>query len=129
MYNKISFNARGLEALGVRASQYGSLLIPVVMSKLPQDIRLKIARKTSKEVWEISEIFDVIRNEVEAREMSDAVKVVQSDKSKFPNKPPSLSTFLFNNGPNKPIIKCVYCGGDHYSASCAKVADKTSLHG
>ena len=126
VYDKISVNVRGLEALGVRASQYGSLLIPVVMSKLPQDIRLQIARKTSKEVWEISEILDVIRNEVEAREMSDGVKVVQSDKSKFPSKPPSLSTFLVNNGPNKPNIKCVYCSGDHYSASCAKVADKSS---
>ena len=44
-YDKISVNVRGLEALGVRASQYGSLLIPVVMSKLPQDVRLQIARK------------------------------------------------------------------------------------
>ena len=59
--------------------------------------------------------------------MSDGVKVVQSDKSKVPSKPPSLSTFLVNNRPNKPNIKCVYCGGDHYSASCAKVADK--FHG
>ena len=36
LYNKISINVRGLEALGVNSSQYGSLLIPVVMSKLPR---------------------------------------------------------------------------------------------
>ena len=81
MYDKINVNVRGLEALGVKASQYGRLLIPVVMSKLQQDIRLQIARKTSKEVWEISKILYVIRNEVEAREISDSVKVVQLHKS------------------------------------------------
>jgi hypothetical protein len=74
VYDRISVNVRGLEALGVKASQYGSLLIPVLMSKLPQDIRFQIARKTSKEVWDISEILDVIRNEVEAREMSEGEK-------------------------------------------------------
>ena len=126
VYDEMSVNIHGLEALGVKASQYCNWLIPIVMSKLPQDIRLQIARKTSKEVWEISEILDVIRNEVEAREMSDGVKVVQSDKSKFPSKPSSLSTFVVHNGPNKPNIKCVYCGGDHYSASCTKVPDKSS---
>ena len=86
-YDKIS-----IEALGVKASQHGSLLIPVVMSTLPQDIHLQIAGKTSKEVWEISKILDVIQNEVKAQETSDGVKVVQSDKSKFPNKPSFLST-------------------------------------
>ena len=33
-YDKVS----GLEALGVDASGYGSLLIPVIMAKLPRDV-------------------------------------------------------------------------------------------
>ena len=70
VYDKISINVRGLEALGVNSSQYGSLLIPVVMSKLPQDVRLQIARNTAQDVWEMSE-----RKEVEAREIGDGIKV------------------------------------------------------
>ena len=38
VYDKISLNVRGLESLGVSSSQYGSLLIPVIMSKLPQEV-------------------------------------------------------------------------------------------
>ena len=71
VYDKISINVRGVEALGVNSSQYGSLLIPVVISKLPQDVRLQIARNTAQDVWEMSELLSVIRKEVEAREISD----------------------------------------------------------
>ena len=75
LYDKISINVRGLEALGVNSSQYGSLLIPVVMSKLPQDVRIQIARNTSQGVWEMSPLLDVIRKEVEEREISESVRV------------------------------------------------------
>ena len=40
VYDKISANIRGLESLGVSSNQYGSLLIPVIMSKLPHEIRV-----------------------------------------------------------------------------------------
>ena len=67
---------RGLESLGVTAEQYGSMrmLIPVVMSKLPTEIRVQIARLTSSEVWSIREMLELIRKEVEAREASEHVK-------------------------------------------------------
>ena len=38
LYDKISVNIRGLEALGVQSEQYGSLLIPIIMAKLPDEI-------------------------------------------------------------------------------------------
>jgi len=40
VYDKIMINIRGLEALGVTSEQYGSLLIPVIMTKFPSEIRL-----------------------------------------------------------------------------------------
>ena len=43
VYDKISVNVRGLEAIGVTADQYGSFLIPVIMGKLPADVRIQIA--------------------------------------------------------------------------------------
>ena len=58
VYDKISINVRGLEALGVKSSQYGSLLIPVIMAKLPQEVRVQVARNTAEDVWEISDIVD-----------------------------------------------------------------------
>ena len=62
VYDKISINEHGLESLGVSSSQYGSLLlIPVIMSKLLQEVRIQVARNTAQEVWQMSDILDVIR--------------------------------------------------------------------
>ena len=43
VYDQINVHVRGLRFLGISSDQYGSLLIPVIMSKMPSDIRLKIA--------------------------------------------------------------------------------------
>ena len=131
VYDKISVNVRGLESLGVSSSQYGSLLIPVIMSKLPQEVRIQVARNTAQEVWQMSGILDVIRQDVEAREISEGVKV-NADKPKQTYnqmKTPSAAALIakVNEGtrpsPAGTQIKCAYCGGGHYSASCNRVTD------
>ena len=132
VYDKISINVRGLASLGVNSTQYGSLLIPVIMSKLPQEVRIQVARNTAREVWEMSELLDVIRQEVEAREISEGVKtnVNNTEKPKQPQlKLPPSSLALVAEGGTQPTsmpgnrIKCVYCRGEHYSASCERVTD------
>ncbi|XP_078368716.1 uncharacterized protein LOC144652543 [Oculina patagonica] len=124
VYDKISINVRGLASLGVNCTQYGSLLIPVIMSKLPQEVRIQVARNTAREVWEISELLDVIRQEVEAREISEGVKtnVNTTEKPKQPQfkLPPTANTLVSMQG-KEFQIRCVYCNGEHYSASCPKV--------
>ena len=35
VYNKINVNIRGFASLGIKSEQYGSFLIPVIMTKLP----------------------------------------------------------------------------------------------
>ena len=61
VYEKISVNVRGLEAIGVTADQYGSFLIPVIMGKLQADVRLQIARVTTQEVWDVEETLQVVK--------------------------------------------------------------------
>ena len=67
-------NVRGLSALGVGAEQYGSLLIPVMMAKLSNNVRLCIAHETQDDVWKMEDLLKAIKLEVEARETSDGVK-------------------------------------------------------
>ena len=61
VYDKLNVNVRGLETLGVKSDQYGSLLILVIMAKLPSDVRPQVARKAKKDVWEIGELLEIIR--------------------------------------------------------------------
>ena len=122
VYDKVSVNVRALEALGIQSEQYGSLLIPVIMSKLPSDVRLQIARKTEKDVWVIKDLLEIIQRKVEARELSEQVKA-NSEIKKPPPFSPKLPTAsaLTTQEATGVSIKCAYCGRQHYSASCETV--------
>ena len=74
VYDKINVNIRGLDSLRIKAEQYGSLLIPIIMTKLPPDLRLCFTCDTDKDVWKIKELMELVKREVEAREMSEGVK-------------------------------------------------------
>ena len=124
---------RGLESLGVTAEQYGSMLIPVVMSNLPTAIRVQIARLTSSEVWSIREMLELIHKEVEAREASEHVKLnnekktaqsYSSNTNRNHSSKPSTESALCLRSINRPTeMGCVYCKNSHYSAACDKVTD------
>ncbi|CAB4015418.1 E3 ubiquitin- ligase DZIP3, partial [Paramuricea clavata] len=92
VYDKISINVRGLEALGVNSSQYGSLLIP-----------LEILHK-------MCGISDGIK------------VTPEKPKAAQPKPPPhgSAAALVANGQPSGNKIQCVYCSGHHFSASCTK---------
>ena len=85
MYDKIRVHVRVLEALGVSPEQYGSLLIPILMSKLPNSLQLEVARKSTNEISKIDELLETIRREIEAREASDQVKLHDRDHPPISN--------------------------------------------
>ena len=81
VYDQINIHIRGLEALGVTADQYASLLVPIVMSRLPNQISLQIVRHTSQDVWILGELLDLLRKEVEARELNDEVCIKEKPRN------------------------------------------------
>ena len=130
VYDKISVHVRGLASLGVSSEQYGGLLIPVIMAKLPGEVRVRIARETKSSVWQIEGLLETIKEEVEAREISESVRITEDRNPKpsmYPNKPPRYSTansLVTRNDfttRRPPQLRCVYCSGPHYSASCERV--------
>ncbi|XP_044167431.1 uncharacterized protein LOC122951484 [Acropora millepora] len=124
LYDKISVNIRGLEALGVKSEQYGSLLIPIIMAKLPDEIRIQVARNTSQDVWEIDSLLDLIQSEIDAREMSEKIKAATEQVKRPSSSKTSLPTagtfFGATSNTQSTVPKCVYCTERHFSASCRK---------
>ena len=123
VYDRINVHIRGLSTLGIKSEQYGSLLIPVIMTKLPDNIQLRIARETKSDVWKLDDLMKVIRDEVEAREASEGTKVTQGQPKpplhtyKPSRELPSAATLLSNEF----RLRCAYCDGPHFSASCSIV--------
>ena len=122
VYDKINVNSRGLASMGIDSGQYESLLIPVIMTKLLQDLHMHVAHETDREVWEIDKLMSLLRKEVEAREATEMIKLHQVKNpinSGFHNPlqtPPTAAALLASG----LSVRCVYCHEAHYFASCTK---------
>ena len=58
VYDQIDINVRSLQALGIKAEMDGSLLIPVVMEKIPEDFRLTMSRKMKSDTCDVNELIE-----------------------------------------------------------------------
>ena len=74
-------------------------------------------------MWNIEELLDTIKVEIEAREVSEGIQS-SSQPAKKPVVHPTVGAFLTNGGnPGKFQIRCAFCQEPHYSASCERVVD------
>ena len=67
-YDKVEANVRGLEALAIGSDTYGSLLVPVMMNKLPEELRFMTNRHFESGIWHLDKLLKSFKEEVEARE-------------------------------------------------------------
>ena len=118
VYDQLNVHIRGLAALSVNPEQYGSLLIPMITSKFPGDVQLRIAREMKDEVWKIDNLLGVIKQEVEAREACEGTRLkphVRPNTTPHTNHP-TASTFVTNG----VGIQFIYCKGQHYNSFTVK---------
>ena len=50
VFDQIENRVRGLQELGVTSELYGNLLIPIMLNKIPEELKLIISRKFEKDV-------------------------------------------------------------------------------
>ena len=70
LFNKVENSMRNLRSLGVDSDNYGKLLVPVLNSKLPSDMRTLFARTFSGKVWDLDEMLKIFRCKLEAKEQA-----------------------------------------------------------
>ena len=109
---------------------FGPLLIPIILEKLPDNLRLQISRKLGRDNWFIDEFLECIKREVSARQSCQYLKDDPEEDSPYTSS--SLfsgkskhSDAKFKKYENKK--KCVFCKSDsHYSDKCGFVSDVES---
>ena len=57
--------------------------MPMLMTKLPNKLKLIISRQFGKNIWEITEILNLFRNELEAREKIDIENNLSETKASY----------------------------------------------
>ena len=117
LYNTIESNICSLLTMGLNPSHYGPLLIPVILERLPDAIKLLITRKLGKNNWKILELVECIKEEVDARENCEF------SNEKLDGEYCRKTTHSLV-GIQKPSRRnCVFCGKSHYSDKCENITD------
>lgn len=120
---------RSLEALGVSGSEYGLFLTPVILSRLPSDIRLEWSREGSGHESDLSWLMTFLTKEIERRERSDSFKDVpttggtdnRSVREPEKRKQPPSSASALQAFSETSSVGCGFCNKPHASERCFKV--------
>ena len=114
IFDQVENNLRSLQALGIESKSYGSLLVPIVLTRLPDEMRLIISRTydSEEQVWQLDELLEAFSTEVKARERCELVSVEENLQA-------SVAT-LNVNGENS---KCIFCSDNHKTSQCRTVAN------
>ena len=59
------------------------MLIPIVLEKLPNDIKLELSRMLGTDKWKIDEFLEILKEEIVARESCSFMK--NQDHSEYRN--------------------------------------------
>ena len=68
LFDKVENSVINLKTLSVEPDTYGSLLVPLINEKLPNDLKLLIARQFDSDVWSWSKVLEYLKKEIEAKE-------------------------------------------------------------
>ena len=137
LYDDCEIQVRSLDALGVVADTYGSLLCPILLKMIPEDIALEFTRSEADNVLKAKELMDFLKLEVESRERTmnltqkkeasqNEWRNAGTDKERTPERRtrrPNFGTMASSAAafhtwsPNDS--DCLFCGKpDHRSPDC-----------
>ena len=128
LYDIVETQVRSLNSLECLSENYGHMLIPVLMSKLPSEFRLIMSRKLTSPVLKIADVLSCLQSEIEAREKVTIANDLcenefftahglhtQSKQQKHPDKYKGAENHT--EGPTETPL-CLFCRRSHSSKSC-----------
>ena len=112
---------RGLHSLSVDQNTFGSLLVPILLGMLPEDIKLQVTRFISSEIWNLKELLELLIKGVRTRE-----KCAFSAQGVAGSIKPVLERGGSDSTSELSITKmqvkgCVFCNGNHISYKCLTI--------
>ena len=113
-----------LSSLDVTTNRFSTLLVPLTNDKLPDNIRISIAKKFDDGIWDIGKLITLLRKEVEAKERSFAIGACFNDCNENDEKFNFSSSALFSQSKYFSRHRCVFCNKyNHTSSKCLKTSE------
>ena len=129
--------------MNVETTTYGSLLIPVLNERIPDDLRMVISRKFGARIWTMDEMLQYFNEELQAKERCVSYKKPDDTRERR-NKSEKLDEFSAanlhsqserkndrntiskSNFGKEDDRKCVYCGNSQVPSRCKIVTNPLS---
>ena len=122
LYNHVESCVRNLKSLKLDTSGYGSLLIPILKDRLPDEITMIISRKFGEEIWTLDKVMEYFNSELRAQENCSASTSSRSIPNESHRKGGNYTTSGLFGQTNK--VACVYCSKEgHSSSKCSSVSN------
>ena len=91
--------------MGIDPDSYGPMLIPVIMPKLPENLKLTIPRQFGQDIWNIKLMLEAFKNELTILEKLSLTKA--ADKAKFEFNTASGTCLYTTQVESK--FSCIFC--------------------
>ena len=129
IYDQVEIHVCGLQAQGVDSAQCGTLLIPIMMAKIPEDLRLIISPQFCGDNWNLDELLEAFKTELEVRERCASSSVGTSSRTNQVHS--SLLKWKGEEAEGNPTAaalvsfdrkrNCTHCHKSHPSVRCNNV--------
>ncbi|KAL0150932.1 hypothetical protein M9458_053851 [Cirrhinus mrigala] len=138
LYDECEIQIRSLESLGVPCDTYGSLLCPVLMQLMPEDVALAYTRQLDSDgEWKVPDLIQFLQREVQSRERALQLTRPESAKKdkQYNNRCFTKSEMTYETRPKKWTVSsaaalhtashapkaCVYCENlNHKPENCSE---------
>ncbi|XP_056001802.1 uncharacterized protein LOC130048776 [Ostrea edulis] len=122
LYDTAESYIRGLESLGQEEETFGTMLIPILMDKLPSDVKINITRHNGSDHWTLESLRRCILHEITILEagssnssLNNVLLTANFHTSARSSKDKSNRNITpFQRSPKK----CVYCKENHFPGDC-----------
>ena len=132
LFDVVENHHRGLQALKIDESTYSSILVPVVMDKIPGPVRLNMIRGTENHAgWMMGEMLEAFGKELDIREQH--ISLFGGNNPSGEREKPEMRTRQFGRGltTGSTLLvkqdggkrKCIFCNGEHAEMTCKNVED------
>ena len=119
VYNSVKAHVRSLEALGITGEQFGVILTPLILSRLPSELRMEWARNGAGKEADLNFLVTFLQEEIQRRERS---QVYAKESSTSP-----ATASVLHAQENGRRGACAVCERQNHKTSDCRVLKKLSV--
>ena len=120
LQDQILVHVRSLEALGIDGGTYGVFMTPLILSRLPMDVRMEWARNGEGKEGKLDAVLDFLKVEIQRRERAESFKVDSQNENPKSAPKKTVPTASALHGSTKEV-NCGVCNKRHETVKCFKL--------